>query len=61
MMMMLLRELINIHILPTGYETLFTLAVSAPHRLPCPHRDFGGVVVRVPPPPPPKKNPVVVV
>ena len=32
-MMMLLRELINIHILPTGYETLFTLAVSAPRQL----------------------------
>ena len=32
-MMMLLRELINIHILPTGYETLFTLAVSATRQL----------------------------
>ena len=33
MMMMLLRELISIHILPTGYETLFTLAVSATRQL----------------------------
>ena len=33
MMMMLLRELINIHILPTGYETFFTLAVSATRQL----------------------------
>ena len=32
-MMMLLRELINIHILPMGYETLCTLAVSAPKQL----------------------------
>ena len=33
MLMMLLQELINIHILPMGYETLCTLAVSAPKQL----------------------------